>query len=183
MARADDDWRSCSRKDNVTMDKRAVEGSRYYEYRARSRVPVAAPTALERIWMGVLDEQPPSVTKRTIVRHSGDEIVVYDQIHAVVVSDRDVTTRLQRHVDSRANVFEIIFDTANHLGPPPDARHVRLPVVRGSWRVEPDGNGAATVTYICYSEPGGSVPAFLVRGAQQDNTLKEFERVLARITH
>jgi hypothetical protein len=58
---------------------------------------------------------------------------------------------------------------------------VRLPKVTGSWRAEPDPAGGVNLTYRCYSEPGGSVPAFLVRGAQQDSLLKEFVRVLARI--
>jgi hypothetical protein len=180
---ADADWQLCTRKEGVVLEKKAVEGSRFYEYRARAHVQVAPLQALERIWSGVLDEHPPSVAKRVIVRHSDEEIVVYDQIHTPVVSDRDVTTRLRKLFDPRTGVFEIQFDSANELGPPPDAHHVRLPVVRGSWRVEPDAAGGANVLYRCYSEPGGSVPAFLVRGAQQDNLLKEFERVLLRIAH
>jgi hypothetical protein len=178
---AEEEWRLCSQKEGVTLEKRAVPHSSYYEYRARAHVAATPQHAFERIWNGVLGEQPPSVTKRVVVRHSDDEIVVYDQIHAVVVSDRDVTTRLQRKVDSRSGAYEIQFDTANELGPPPNGHYVRLPVVRGSWRVEPDPAGGSTVAYICYSEPGGSVPAFLVRGAQQDTTSKEFARVILRI--
>jgi hypothetical protein len=183
VARADSEWQVCARKEGVVLEKKAVEGSSFYEYRARSHITAAPAHALERIWAGVLDDHPPSVAKRIIVRHTDEEIVVYDQIHTPVVSDRDVTTRLRKLIDTRAGVFEIQFDTANELGPPPDAHHVRLPVVRGSWRLETDPAGGANIVYRCYSEPGGRVPAFLVRGAQQENLLKEFERVLVRIGH
>ncbi|HEX8952443.1 MAG TPA: hypothetical protein VF945_11390, partial [Polyangia bacterium] len=67
------------------------------------------------------------------------------------------------------------------LGPPPASGYVRLPLVRGSWHIEPAPDGGSNIAYRCYSEPGGAIPAFLVRGAQQDSTLDEFERVLTRV--
>ena len=73
------------------------------------------------------------------------------------------------------------FESTAEIGPPPAAGYVRLPLVRGSWRIEPAANGGANIAYLCYSEPGGAIPAFLVRGAQQDSTLDEFERVLTRV--
>jgi hypothetical protein len=92
-----------------------------------------------------------------------------------------VTMKLRKKIDPASGTFEINFVSANEEGPPPDGHHVRLPKVTGSWRAEPDPAGGVNLTYRCYSEPGGSVPAFLVRGAQQDSLLKEFVRVLARI--
>lgn len=173
----------CWQKDGITLEKRAVPNSSYYEYRVSGHVPVEPAAAFQRIWDGVMKGQEPPVTKRTIVRHSDDEIVVYDQIHTPVVSDRDVTTRLQRVVDKAHGAYEIQFVAANDLGPPPDPKRVRLTNVHGNWRVEPDPAGGSKVQYTCFSEPGGSVPAFLVRGAQQDSTSKEFARVIARLSH
>ncbi len=178
-ASADDGWHVVRERDGVTLEKRPVDGSRYYEYRARAHTTVAAKVAFERIWGGVGDERSPTVKHRTVVRRSDDEIVVYDQIHAPVVSDRDVTIRIRKVLDGAA--FQIRFESAAELGPPPAAGYVRLPVVRGEWRIEPAGDGGADIAYRCYSEPGGAMPAFIVRGAQQDSTLDEFERVLHRV--
>jgi hypothetical protein len=113
------------------------------------------------------------------VRRGADELVVYDQIHAAVVSDRDVTIRIRKVAEGSA--FELQFESTSELGPPPAAGYVRLPMVRGSWRIEPAAEGGSNIAYRCYSEPGGAIPAFLVRGAQQDSTLDEFERVLTRV--
>ena len=179
-ARADDGWRVVRDRDGITLERRAVEGSRFYEYRVRAHTTVAAPIAVERIWRGIGDERSPTLKHRTVLERSGDELVVYDQIHAPVVSDRDVTIRLHKSADAHGG-FEITFASASDAGPPPAPGYVRLAVVRGDWRIEPAAEGGSNLAYQCYSEPGGAIPAFLVRGAQQDSTLDEFERVLTRV--
>ncbi len=177
---ADDGWRMVRDRDGITLERRSVEGSRFYEYRVRAHTTVSPPVAVERIWSGIGDERSPTVKHRTVVRRAGDELVVYDQIHAAVVSDRDVTIRIHKSADGRGG-FDIAFQSTAELGPPPAAGYVRLPLVRGSWRIEPAADGGSNIAYRCYSEPGGAIPAFLVRGAQQDSTLDEFERVLTRV--
>ncbi len=177
---ADDGWRMVRDRDGITLERRSVEGSRFYEYRVRAHTTVSPPVAVERIWSGIGDERSPTVKHRTVVRRAGDELVVYDQIHAAVVSDRDVTIRIHKSADGRGG-FDISFESTAELGPPPAAGYVRLPLVRGSWHIEPAAEGGSNIAYRCYSEPGGAIPAFLVRGAQQDSTLDEFERVLTRV--
>jgi hypothetical protein len=176
---ADDGWRVMHERNGITLERRSVEGSRYYEYRVRAHTTVAPAVAVERIWSGIGDERSPTVKHRTVVRRAADELVVYDQIHAAVVSDRDVIIRIRKVTEGSA--FELQFESTSELGPPPAAGYVRLPMVRGSWRIEPAAEGGSNIAYRCYSEPGGAIPAFLVRGAQQDSTLDEFERVLTRV--
>ena len=178
---ADDGWRTVTERNGVTLEKRPVADSRYFEYRARGHTTVAAAVAAQRIWSGIGDERSPPLKHRSVLRRGEDELVVYDQIHTPVVSDRDVTIRLRRVSDARTGAFEIQFESTAELGPPPAAGYVRLPKVRGAWRIEPDPAGGANLAYLCYSEPGGAIPAFMVRGAQQDQTIDEFERVLNRV--
>ena len=180
VARGDDAWHVVHERNGVTLERRPVDGSRYFEYRARAHTTVSAAAALGRIWGGIGDERSPTVKHRTVVHRAEDELVVYDQIHAAVVSDRDVTIRIHKASDGRGG-FEIAFESTAEMGPPPAAGYVRLPMVRGDWRIEPTADGGANIAYRCYSEPGGAIPAFLVRGAQQDSTLDEFERVLTRV--
>ena len=179
-AGSDNGWSILRERAGVTLEKRSVDNSRYYEYRVRAHSPAAPQSALDRIWSGISNEYPPTVKHRTVVRRDADEIVVYDQIHAAVVSDRDVTIRIRRSGDA-ARGFDIAFESTAELGPPPAAGYVRLTVVRGAWHIEPAPEGGSNIAYRCYSEPGGAIPAFLVRGAQQDSTLDEFERVLTRV--
>ena len=180
VARAGDDWHVLHERNGVTLERRSVEGSRFYEFRARAHTTVSPAAALARIWSGIGDEHSPTVKHRTVVHRSEDELVVYDQIHAVVVSDRDVTLRIRKAPDGRGG-FDIAFESIADMGPPATAGYVRLPAVRGGWRIEPTADGGSNLAYRCYSEPGGAIPAFFVRGAQQDTTLDEFERVLTRV--
>ena len=177
---ADEGWRVMHERNGITLERRSVDGSRYYEYRVRAHTTVAPQMALERLWSGIGDERSPTNKKRTVLKRADDELVVYDQIHAAVVSDRDVTIRIRRIADGRGG-YDVLFESTAEMGPPPAAGYVRLPVVRGSWRIEPAAEGGSNLAYRCYSEPGGAIPAFLVRGAQQDSTLDEFERVLTRV--
>jgi hypothetical protein len=181
LAAAETPWNWIKERNGFTLEKRPVDGSKYYEYRARTHSTVAPPVVVERIWRGIGDERSPTLKRRTVVRRTEDEMVVYDQIRAVVVSDRDVTIRIRRVADARTGAFEIQFESTPELGPPPAAGYVRLTMVRGEWRIEPDRAGGSNIAYRVYSEPGGTIPAFMVRGAQQDSVFDEFERVMARV--
>jgi hypothetical protein len=187
-AQADEGWKECSHKDGVIVEKRPVPGSRFVENRARGHIAMAPADVLERIWAGVPHEYPPTVTKRTLLSQSPNEMLIYDQIHTPVVSDRDLTTRLHKIADPQKGLFEIRFEGASEAGPPPNPHYVRLTTLRGLWHIESDGGSGSNVSYQVYSEPGGSVPAFLVRGTLQDETMKELERVVgvlnrAKVTH
>jgi hypothetical protein len=46
---------------------------------------------------------------------------------------------------------------------------------------EPNGDGGTRLTYYAYSDPGGPLPAFLVRGAQADRSLADVVRMKKRL--
>lgn len=174
LAHADEAWTEIGTKKGVTYEKRAVGGSKFLEYRATLEVPIPPAQALQGIWK-VVTELPPSSNKRRYLKRTDDEVVVYDQIDTPVVSDRDVTLRLVKVV--RPDALAVRFESNDALGPPPDPKRVRLPVVRGSWTLVAVPGGTR-LTYVCYSEPGGSIPAFMVRGAQKDHVAIDVERIV-----
>ncbi len=160
----------------MTFEKRQASDSKFYEYRATTLVQAPVQAVIDAIWLGVTGSIPPTVKKRAVLSKTDTEYLVYDQIKAPVVSDRDVTIKI-RKMARGDGIGEIRFDAMNWLGPPPDPQYVRLPVVRGAWTVTPEAGGTR-LTYECYSEPGGSIPAFLARGAQQDQIAIDVGRVL-----
>jgi hypothetical protein len=176
-ARADDGWKAAGTKNGVVYEKRTVSGSKFLEFRATMQVAVAPAEALQKIWSLITNEPPPS-NHRRVIRRTDDEIVVYDQIDTPVVSDRDVTLRIYKM--TRPEALEVRFESNEALGPPPDPKRVRLAMVRGAWTIE-TVPGGSRLTYLCYSEPGGSIPAFMVRGPQRDHVTIDVERVLARL--
>jgi hypothetical protein len=166
-------------RNGVVYEKRAVQGAKLLEYRATTQVPLDPVQALEGIWKAITETPPPSEIKtRRVLKRTGDELVVYDQIDAPVVSDRDTTLRIYKVV--RPGALEVRFESSDALGPPPNPKFVRIPAIRGGWTLVAVPGGTR-LTYVCYSEPGGSVPAFLVRGPQRDHVTQDVERILTRL--
>jgi hypothetical protein len=173
-ALADEPWKLYGEKNGVRVEQRNVDGSKYREYRASVVVPRPPELVEEAIWSGIVESPPKTVKKRTVIAHTPAEYVVYDELKTPVVSDRDATIRIRRLTR------EIRFETANELGPPLNPKYVRLPVVRGAWQILPKDQGSELV-YHCYSEPGGSIPAWMVRGAQGDQIFLDLQRILDRL--
>jgi hypothetical protein len=181
VAHADEPWVELQTKNGVTYEKRAVSGSKWLEYRGTTTVPLSPQETVDQIWRGITESLPSTVKKREVLRKSDTEFVVYDQIKAPVVSDRDVTIRISKVV--RPDMIEVRFQSDEALGPPPASGYVRIPVVRGAWTLVPAPGGGTRLSYTCYSEPGGSIPAWLARGAQKDQVVLDVERILERLRH
>ena len=177
---APDGWAAYATRDGVTLERRKVEGSRFYEHRAFFDVAGLSPErASAQIWTALHGGDMDSLKHREILSERPDELVIYDQIRTPIVSDRDYTIVVKRRTDGARVRFEC--ETANDKGPPPAKGYVRIPVVRAGWTVAPDGHGGTRVGYFAYSEPGGSVPAWLVRRAQAERSLADVARMRARL--
>ena len=82
--------------------------------------------------------------------------------------DNGVLDWFRKQVDAAANRYEILIESANDAGPPPDGSHVRVTNIRGSWTVEPGSDGKGSVVrYELHSDPGGRIPAWLADRTQR----------------
>ena len=173
-------WTTYATKDGVTLERRRPEGSRFYEHRAFVDVAGVQPArAADEIWRSIRSGDMDSLKHRDVLSERPDELVIYDQIRTPVVSDRDYTVVVRRFTAGARVWFQCT--TANDRGPPPAPGFVRITVVEAGWFVEPDGHGGTRLGYFAYSEPGGSVPAFLVRGAQADRSVADVVRMVKRL--
>jgi hypothetical protein len=101
--------------------------------------------------------------------------VVYDQVSAPLVSDRDYAVRLRR-VRSPA-ACEVIFETANDRAPPLKAGWVRMEQIGAHWRFE-TAAGRTQITYTLHSDPGGSLPAFLVDSSARKSAVRKMKGLI-----
>ena len=86
----------------------------------------------------------------------GYEIYLRYAPRYVVVSARDVVLDVRRESNGCA-----WSEVADRL--PPQAGAVRMPLLRGSWTVEPIDASRSRVTYQIAVRPGGSIPGWMVR--------------------
>jgi hypothetical protein len=180
LAQAEEPWKTFSVKEGITLARREVSGSDYYEYRAQVDTPASPKAVLEGIWTGLTEDLPKHIKKRLFIKRGDNEFIFYDQIRTPVVSDRDVVLHMRKYLSPDGGAAEVFFESVVDVGPPPDPKLVRLPVVHGGWHITRSPSGGSHVVYVCYSEPGGTVPALLVRGTQEDQVLHEVERMLNR---
>lgn len=173
-------WQRYKVKRGIMVERRQVSGARFFEYRVIFNSPVPPLKVLDPLWKHAT-ETPSAIKKREVLRQTENEILFYDQIRAPVVSDRDYTMIVHKLVAADGLSCQLVYETANHLGPPVQPKLVRIPAIRGSWTVESDGSGGSRLTSITYSDPGGSIPPIFVHGAQADSVIDSVLRLQARL--
>ena len=97
-----------------------------------------------------------------------------------LVSDRDCVMHVHRVAAPPSGRCEVQFESTSDPSYPQAPGHVRLAAVRGRWVLSPAADGHVAITYVVYSEPGGSVPAWLTRGGQRDAALSFMKTILSR---
>jgi hypothetical protein len=156
---------------------RPVSGSSYREYLILTSVAASPERVIEVAWQRTLGGLIDGLKHRDLLVHEPRRLVFYDQIKTPVVSDRDYTCEAVRTEEPNGR-REIRYQSRNDLGPALDPHYTRIPSLRAAWIAEPDGHGGTSLRYSSYSEPGGSVPAFLVRGAQARHAMADVQGLL-----
>lgn len=171
------DWMAAETRDGVALAFRDDDKLRVREVRAIAELPHSA----DRIALVACDftqQLDPDVREARIL--AGDVATRYTIYlryapRFVVVAARDVVIDVQRRPDGCAW-------SEQQQGAPPHAGAVRMPLLRGSWLVEPLGSSRSRVTYQIAVNPGGSIPKWLVRrGAASalPDTIKRLDRYLS----
>lgn len=152
----------------ITVDSRPIKDSVYFEYRTITETPDSVDTLCTAVFeWGTKGSDSSNVKLSKLLKDGDDERVVYNQIEQPVVSNRDYAMTVVRKRDASSGTCRIRFRATNEFAPPLDKGVVRMNGLWGSWTFEPLASGKSRVTYTLFSDPGGSVPAFLVHGPQK----------------
>lgn len=157
-AAAQQDWQSAGSQDGVALAFRddAQLGAR--EVRAIAEVAHPAGRVIA-VACDLTQELDPDVREARIL--SGDVATRYSiylryASRFMVVAARDVVIDVRRQPNGCA-----WSEQAGAIEERPDA--VRMPLLRGSWTVEPLDAARARVTYQIAVNPGGRIPKWMVR--------------------
>lgn len=168
-----------SQKDGLTLTQRSVSSSALFEYRVETQTSFTVEQLCEAVYeWGTRQGDGPNVTLHKVLRDGVDLRVVYDQISAPVVANRDYALTVIRERPTPTSC-RIRFWVTNDQAPPRPDGFVRMSKLWGEWLFEQAATGA-TLRYTLFSDPGGSVPAFLVRGPQRDATVKSVQVALEK---
>lgn len=177
---ADGDFTHVEDVDGISVESRPVSGSRFAEFRFVTTTTKSIDSLCDAAFgNGKLDANSDAEVKaRKILEESADERVTYDQIQAPVVSDRDYAVRAKRTREPNGACMTT-FNAANDKAPKLQEGWIRIEKLAGSWRFEPR-DGKTLITYVIFTDPGGSIPAWMVEGRRKKSGIENIKRLLLR---
>jgi hypothetical protein len=164
-------WVKAAETDGITVFTRDKPGSEVKEVKALGMID--APP--EAVWKVLRDypkykERMPYTEVATVVatEDGGKVTYFYSKIAAPFVAKRDYTLKIVDESDWKEGkgFLKSSWVMAPDKGPAPADGVVRLKINDGFWLLEPKDGGKKThATYYLFTDPGGSVPKFLVNQA------------------
>jgi hypothetical protein len=167
---AGEDWEVTRKEDRLTVYNRTKAGSDLKEVKAVGTI-LAPPWVVKN----VLDDVPnykhfmPYTEESKLIKRGSGFMVSYQRLNAPIIANRDYTIRIQdesRRLPDGRVVYKRAWSPANHLGPPERSGTVRVKINQGYWLLEDANGGKHTkATYWLFTNPGGSLPTFVINAA------------------
>jgi len=171
------EWKQLRSKHGLTLLCRKLAGERFPEYRIQTITPIPIAKLASYLMGRSIEEADPGMQRR-IHERSRDFARWTDLIKTPVISDRCAASYARLKNNDGTGTVEIDFVSNSdwsHGKPTADCVPLR---VHGSWSLQPTAEGT-NLTYTIFADPGGNVPAFLVRGMIEDDALNRVVRVLS----
>ncbi len=166
--------------EGVVIEARSVTGSQLVELRLTTTTTKSPSSLCDAAFGdGKFDPTEPDLKSRRILSESPDERVTYDQIDPPAVANRDYAVRAKR-IRSSPNSCRVTFEAANEVAPTKPSGWVRITKLRGEWRFERRADGKTEVSYLVFTDPGGSIPVFMIEGNRRKFALKWMKMILSR---
>lgn len=181
-------WERVYADANLTIDARASAGSSVKELRAEGLIP--APPHVVRAVLADVERYPvfmPYVKKSEIVARETPDVVVYQRLSfglLGLVKDRDYVIRIREwpYADTgQQAAYRRTWRVEPAWEYPSDGSTVRIRVNAGYWDLRPaDASGQQTrAVYCLFTDPGGSLPGWIINQANTTAVPKVFDAVRA----
>lgn len=165
-------WEVMQKENGIVAERRQVEGSELHEFQGRGVVD--APLA--RVFAVIRDaERRTEWMANCVASHTLDELpdtnqISYNRTSAPwPVAHRDVVLQGAVYFDLKAKEIFLPFDSLEHPKQPPVPGVVRMPFLRGHWKLTPANGGKSThVEYRVHANPGGSLPGWVVNWVSRE---------------
>lgn len=176
-------WEVAAREDGVTVYARERKDTGVQEMKATGLIN--APP--EKVWKAIRDydnytkTMPYTEVSKIVSREQGDKVLyVYSVINAPFVDKRDYVIKLtdESKWQDGKGYLKVTWTEANDRAPKKKDDVVRVKINDGYWLLEPREEGKKTfATYYVYTDPGGSMPRWLVNKANSSAVPDVFEHV------
>jgi hypothetical protein len=174
-------WHADGDIDGLHVELKDVPGSHFQEVRITTRSDRSLQSLCDAIYSKDFDSKLEGrFKKRELLKQTATERWTYEQISVPVTADRDYVMHVRLLRAAPSGECEVAFETQDDEGRPPPDGFVRIKKIRGRWTLIPNADGKVAITYEVFSDPGGNLPAFLVRGPQKSAAIEFMKTILAR---
>jgi len=159
-------WEEVTRDGDLVVWTRDIPGARVREVKAQATIAAEA----KRVFEVLADvdryvEFMPYVEESFKVGDWDKGIYEYQRINPPLVDRRDYTLKVTLERDEAGGVYKRSWVEAPDKGPALREGVVRVPINRGTWTMEAAAGGKTRLTYYLYTDPGGSLPAWIANKA------------------
>ena len=171
------DWQYRRDDSKWRLEARNIAGERLEELRVTADIP-APPALVSEVLMREALDEVPAATRRTFISRSAEAALLADRFTSAGITDRCYLMQYGK-VPGADPTLRVQFATqefARH-GLPDPAGCVPMRS-RGEWSLTATGQGTRVV-YVSHTDPGGQLPAFLVRRSLEDAVVRNVENVAA----
>ena len=176
-------WELSSQDDGLMIYTREKPGSAVHEMKAQGFIDAPAPAVFKALRdYAHYDQTMPYTEESKVLGSSADGKVIYfySVVNAPFVSRRDYVIKCVDASDWKdgKGYMKVTWSTTNEKQVPPRDGIVRVTVNEGYWYLQPIANGTRTyATYYLYTDPGGSLPKWIVNKANSSAIPDVFKAV------
>ena len=168
---ADGKWEEITREQGIVVSKKAVAGQDLPAFRG-----IAVVNASIFDILAVLDDTPKiqdwmhnCIDSRPIQVINEFERITYNKTDAPwPVSDRDVVVRSKLTINEKRKMVIVNFRSVKHPKMPEQEDVVRMPRLRGHYKLKILSDNKTRVEYMVEANPGGSLPTWLAEQASEE---------------
>jgi len=172
-AQADEPWVTRSDADGVRLETQAVAGSGFENVRVTCGTKATPREFLKALWGVATDTSPsPEVKRREVLLDEAQQRRYYDVVHPPPASDRDYVMHEHWAEDEATGSITMRFGTVTDERKPVTPAYVRFGKVEGEVSAQKRPTGGSQLTYVIFTDLGGTIPAWLTRGAQREAARK-----------
>jgi hypothetical protein len=164
-------WEASTQDDGLTILSREKPGTGVHEMKASGFIdapPMAVWKAL-RDYAHYTETMPYTEKAEIIAREPNDKVIWFHSvINAPFVSRRDYVIKITDETDYKdpKGIMKVSWTNSTDKTIPPVEGVVRVTINDGYWILQPMNGGKTTyATYYVYTDPGGSLPKWVVNKA------------------
>jgi hypothetical protein len=166
----------------IQIAEQPMRGTAFRTLRATLDIQASPAVVLAALWgHGTLAEASASITSREMLVDTPLRRVFFETVEAPLISTRESVLEVKREQDPAHGRYALVFGTIPWPKRPPTGDRVRIVVAGETVVLAVDGDdNRSRVIQTIFSDPGGSIPAWLARGSQRQTMAVMLKRLKAQ---